>query len=78
MNSLRPEKKWKTKLSSAGLIFCHFGEEIIKLLMKDISENALNVIYDMVMIRAFHIIVQKWPFCGRIFPDNQSFLKYNS
>ena len=50
MNSLRPEKKWKTKLSSAGLVYCHFGEDIIKLLMKNISENVLNVIYDMVLI----------------------------
>ena len=48
MNSIRSEKKWKTKLSSAGLIYCHFGEDVIKLMMKKADEKILNVIYDMV------------------------------
>ncbi|CAF0733046.1 unnamed protein product [Adineta steineri] len=33
-HSLRPEKPWTIKLSSAGLIYVHFGEEILKELLK--------------------------------------------
>jgi len=28
MNSLLPNKKWTTKLSSAGLVYAHFGREV--------------------------------------------------
>ena len=33
MNSLNPKKKWTTKLSSAGLVYLHFGEKIIAQLI---------------------------------------------
>ena len=56
MKSLRPEKKWTTKLSSAGLIYCHFGSEIIKLLMSNISDEVLNVIYDMVCMHLHYAV----------------------
>ncbi|NXF27470.1 MYG1 protein, partial [Rhodinocichla rosea] len=29
MRSLRPDKPWSTKLSSAGLVYCHFGPQIL-------------------------------------------------
>ncbi|XP_067170281.1 MYG1 exonuclease [Apteryx mantelli] len=29
MRCLRPDKPWTTKLSSAGLIYCHFGSQIL-------------------------------------------------
>ncbi|NWR81200.1 MYG1 protein, partial [Centropus unirufus] len=29
MRSLRPDKPWTTKLSSAGLVYCHFGSQIL-------------------------------------------------
>lgn len=49
MNSLRPEKKWVTKLSSAGLVYLHFGHEIIaKLLALEQSDPLTNIIYDKV------------------------------
>jgi len=32
MNSLSPDKKWTTKLSSAGLVYYHFGHRVIAAL----------------------------------------------
>ena len=33
MHSLRPEKPWQTKLSSAGLVYLHFGRQLISQLL---------------------------------------------
>ncbi|CAH1786745.1 unnamed protein product, partial [Owenia fusiformis] len=49
MHSLRPEKKWVTKLSSAGLVYLHFGERIIaKLIAKTVDDDITKTIYDKV------------------------------
>lgn len=49
MNSLKPEKKWKTKLSSAGLVYCHFGKDIVaRILDTDVSDAITETIYDKV------------------------------
>ena len=34
MNSLNPDYKWVTKLSSAGLIYYHFGHRIIEQILE--------------------------------------------
>nr|XP_006629429.2 PREDICTED: UPF0160 protein MYG1, mitochondrial [Lepisosteus oculatus] len=46
-SSLRPEKSWVTKLSSAGLVYLHFGHRILAQLTKQ-PEGAphLEVLYD--------------------------------
>ena len=47
MNSILPEKKWLTKLSSAGLVYVHFGMDVIgKLLNLPTSDPITGVIYD--------------------------------
>ncbi|XP_074659948.1 MYG1 exonuclease-like isoform X2 [Tubulanus polymorphus] len=50
MNTLRPEKKWTTKLSSAGLVYLHFGHRVIeqafKTLAIDLSPEKLERFYD--------------------------------
>nr|CAD7598391.1 unnamed protein product [Timema genevievae] len=51
MNSLSPNNPWKTKLSSAGLIYYHFGRTILsKLIGKpedaELVECAYNQIYE--------------------------------
>ena len=49
MNSLKPDKKWVTKLSSAGLVYCYFGERIIAdMLGKDVDSKLTSVIYNKV------------------------------
>ena len=49
MNSLRPEKKWVTKLSSAGLVYLHFGKEIISQLLElPETDPVTDLIYDKV------------------------------
>ncbi|KAK0049345.1 UPF0160 protein MYG1 mitochondrial-like isoform X1 [Biomphalaria pfeifferi] len=49
MNSLCPEKKWVTKLSSAGLVYFHFGVEIIaKQLNLPADDHITKVIFDKV------------------------------
>ncbi|XP_070565461.1 MYG1 protein C27H6.8-like [Ptychodera flava] len=47
MNSLTKEKKWTTKLSSAGLVYLHFGHDIIAEIL-DTSRDAhiTKIIYD--------------------------------
>ncbi|XP_059170286.1 MYG1 exonuclease-like isoform X2 [Physella acuta] len=49
MNSLNPDKKWVTKLSSAGLIYYHFGMDIVaKVLELPTDDNVVKVVYDKV------------------------------
>lgn len=36
------------KLSSAGLVYCHFGERIIKNLLPDLDENELEKVHKKV------------------------------
>lgn len=51
MKSLLPTKKWTTKLSSAGLVYCHFGKDIVasileKLLTDPITETIFDKVYE--------------------------------
>ncbi|XP_005111711.1 MYG1 exonuclease [Aplysia californica] len=47
MNSLWSEKKWVTKLSSAGLVYLHFGMDVIsKILGLPTSDPVTVTIYD--------------------------------
>ncbi|XP_067007428.1 MYG1 protein [Anabrus simplex] len=50
MNSLCASKPWKTKLSSAGLIYHHFGHSIIKTIVDSddqiLLENIFNQVYE--------------------------------
>lgn len=41
----KPGHDWKTKLSSAGLIYCHFGHEIIKELVPQASDADIEIIF---------------------------------
>ena len=46
------KKKWQTKLSSAGLVYLHFGHRVIAQLLGDnqsADSNTVNVLYDKVM-----------------------------
>ncbi|VVC44683.1 Metal-dependent protein hydrolase,RNA polymerase II, heptapeptide repeat, eukaryotic [Cinara cedri] len=46
MSSLMPDAKWTTKLSSAGLIYLHYGHEVLnKIIASDIPESKLKSIY---------------------------------
>jgi len=52
MNSLNPERKWLTKLSSAGLVYYHFGQRLIAQLLNSKEDDAItNVIYEKVYER---------------------------
>ncbi|KAL8593805.1 hypothetical protein ACOMHN_064002 [Nucella lapillus] len=49
MSSLRPAKRWVTKLSSAGLVYMHFGHRILAhLLDRPASDPVTDLIYDKV------------------------------
>jgi len=46
LNSLDAKYKYVTKLSSAGLVYCHFGKEIISVLQKtDISNPLVETLF---------------------------------
>ncbi|XP_065510424.1 MYG1 exonuclease [Caloenas nicobarica] len=47
MRSLRPNKPWTTKLSSAGLVYCHFGSQILAGLLGQPEDGpVVTVLYD--------------------------------
>lgn len=49
MRSLRPDKPWTTKLSSAGLVYCHFGSQILAGLLGQPEDSPIvKVLYDKV------------------------------
>ncbi|XP_075228230.1 MYG1 protein-like isoform X2 [Lycorma delicatula] len=48
MNTVLKNKKWKTKLSSAGLIYCHFGTEILNTILKNNGDDIIDEIFDKV------------------------------
>ncbi|XP_034245446.1 UPF0160 protein MYG1, mitochondrial [Thrips palmi] len=50
-SSLMPGKPWNIRLSSAGLVYCHFGREVIKQLVPDLKtdkdvEPIFNYVYE--------------------------------
>lgn len=49
MSSLKPEKKWVTKLSSAGLVYLHFGHRVLAgILGTKPTDSVTDTIYDKV------------------------------
>ncbi|XP_071954836.1 MYG1 exonuclease-like isoform X2 [Antedon mediterranea] len=49
MNTVRPNKPWATKLSSAGLVYCHFGEDVIaEILGIGKDDDKIGAIFDKV------------------------------
>ena len=48
VNSLDGSKKWTTKLSSAGLVYFHFGREIISELLETKSPQLTEKVFDKV------------------------------
>ncbi len=51
-HSLQPDKPWTIKLSSAGLIYVHYGREIIKELLKKeemdekVKDHLVEILFD--------------------------------
>jgi len=49
MSSLCPSKKWTTKLSSAGLVYFHFGHRVIaELTSRSSDDPVVNTLFDKV------------------------------
>ena len=48
ISSLDGSKKWTTKLSSAGLVYFHFGREIISELLETKSQQLTEKVFDKV------------------------------
>ncbi|XP_025193067.1 UPF0160 protein MYG1, mitochondrial [Melanaphis sacchari] len=49
MSTLTPNAKWTTKLSSAGLVYLHYGHDVLKkVIASDVPDNTLNTIYSKV------------------------------
>ncbi|XP_052524660.1 MYG1 exonuclease isoform X1 [Tympanuchus pallidicinctus] len=47
MRSLQPSKPWTTKLSSAGLVYCHFGSQILAGLLGQPEDSpVVTALYD--------------------------------
>ncbi|NXF87952.1 MYG1 protein, partial [Eubucco bourcierii] len=49
MSSLQPGKPWGTKLSSAGLVYCHLGGQVLaQLLAQPEDSPTVRALYDQV------------------------------
>ena len=49
MKTLNPNKPWVTKLSSAGLVYLHFGHRVISQILKTKEEDDVTrKIYDKI------------------------------
>lgn len=49
VSTLKPGKPWSTKLSSAGLVYCHFGSDVIKkILGANVSSEKVDAVFDHV------------------------------
>jgi uncharacterized UPF0160 family protein len=49
MSSVIPGKKWTTKLSSAGLVYAHYGRQLISQMIGSKEDDKVTgVIYDKV------------------------------
>ena len=49
MKTLNPNKLWVTKLSSAGLVYLHFGHRVISQILKTKEEDDVTrKIYDKI------------------------------
>ena len=49
MKSLRPEFPWDIRLSSAGLIYFHYGEKIVADLMKrPVDDKETKIVYEKI------------------------------
>lgn len=49
MKTLNPNKPWVTKLSSAGLVYLHFGQRVISQILKTKEEDDVTCkIYDKI------------------------------
>jgi uncharacterized UPF0160 family protein len=60
MSSLCPGKPWQTKLSSAGLVYLHFGRKLLAQLLGTSEEDSVvDTIYDKVGARG-----QRGPICA--------------
>ncbi len=60
-HSLQPDKPWTIKLSSAGLIYVHYGREIIReLLNKEaLDENVKNHLAEILFDKLYDTFVQE-------------------
>jgi len=55
MHSLIPSKPWKTKLSSAGLIYAHYGHQVICNILKKPKEDPLiPIVFDKMYANFVH------------------------
>lgn len=49
MNKLDPSKPWVTKLSSAGLVYLHFGQRVVSQVLKTKDDDDVTIkIYDKI------------------------------
>ncbi|XP_048731571.2 MYG1 exonuclease-like [Ostrea edulis] len=49
MSTVNSSKKWTIKLSSAGLVYCHFGAEIVASILElPVEDPVVDIVYDKV------------------------------
>jgi len=59
MKTLLPGKKWETKLSSAGLVYAHFGKRILREILEN-DPSVKDVIDDALVERLYDKVYEKF------------------
>lgn len=54
VSTILPGKKWVTKLSSAGLVYVHFGKEIISQILGNTEDALIEKVFDKVNQRCIY------------------------
>lgn len=52
----KPRYKWTIKLSSAGLVYCHFGHEILRNVLPDVMEDK---IIDQIFMKVYDTLIKE-------------------
>uniref|UniRef100_A0A224XSQ5 Putative metal-binding protein n=1 Tax=Panstrongylus lignarius TaxID=156445 RepID=A0A224XSQ5_9HEMI len=48
VSTIIPGKKWTIKLSSAGLVYCHYGKDILQTLVDNLKERDIEKLFDRI------------------------------
>ena len=62
-----PGKKWVTKLSSAGLVYVHFGREIIREVLDQDEQKKDDKLVEMIFDKVSVDLGEKRHFCMKLF-----------
>lgn len=59
MSTVMPGKPWVTKLSSAGLVYAHFGKQLIAQMLKEMCNSSDEVLVDKIFDKVYENLLEE-------------------